>query len=335
MSLIIRAPNHLGDLVMAVPALQQAPAADVVVVRPLAPLLALAGLQGRVLPLDRGVRGFARAARELRRGRYARGVVLPPSFGSAALFAAAGVGARRGTNTDARGPLLTDPLPHDAARGRHRIDLYCLLVGGRVPAETPAPRLAPDAAAREAWRGVVGARGAGPLVGIFPGSNAPSRRWDASRFAAVARTLGAAGARVAVFGGPAERALTAEVAGDWALDLGGRTSLPALAAGLAECALLVANDSGPQHVAAAVGTPVVALWGAGDPLVTRPVGPAHTLLRDASLPCVPCLKNVCPRAGRGYRLDDARNECVRLFEPADVVAAARRVLDHAADDVRP
>jgi ADP-heptose:LPS heptosyltransferase len=129
-----------------------------------------------------------------------------------------------------------------------------------------------------------------------------------------------------VVGGPRERARTAGVAGDWALDAGGRTGLAALTAGLAACALLVANDSGPQHVAAAVGTPVLALWGAGDPVVTRPVGGAHTLLRRPDLPCVPCVKNVCPRAGRGYLLDDARNECIRLFAVEDVVAAARHAL---------
>ena len=332
--LIVRAPNHLGDLVMALPALASAGAeADVQVVRFLAPLVAMAGLGGRVLSLDRGARGFVQAARALRRARYRRGVVLPPSLGSAALLAAGGVGIRRGTDTDRRGPLLTERVPREATRALHRVDLYCLLTAGRVPDATPAPRLRPDATAREAWAAVAGPLGTqrGPLVGVFPGSNAPSRRWDADRFAAVARALAAEGARVAVFGGPGERALTAQVAGSWAADLGGRTSLAALAAGLALCAVLVSNDSGPQHVAAAVGTPVVALWGAGDPLVTRPVGPAHTLLRPPDLPCVPCRKNVCPRAGRGYWIADARNECVRLFEPGDVLAAVRRVLDDARD----
>lgn len=313
---------------MALPALEQA-GGDVQVVRFLAPLLAMAGLTGRVLPLDRGAAGFARAVAAVRRGRYARGVLLTPSLGSAAVLALGGVRARRGTRTDGRAALLTDPVDAAALRSLHRVDAYCVLAGGRALPATPAPRLTPDAAAYAAWERVAGASPA-PTVAVFPGSNAPSRRWDAARFAAVARGLAERGARVVVLGGPGERALTAEVAGRWALDAGGRTSLAALAAGLARCVLLVCNDSGPQHVAAAVGTPVVALWGAGEPGTTRPIGDAHTLLRRPDLPCVPCVKNSCPRGGAGYQLADARNECIRLFEPADVLAAADEALARGA-----
>lgn len=327
--LVVRAPNHLGDLVMALPALALAGVAeggvDVQVVRGLAPLLGLAGVAGKVLAFDRGRRGFVDGVRAVRRGRYARGVLLPPSLGSALVFALGGVRTRRGAATDRREVLLTERVARSAVDALHRVDAYCLLVGGRVPGRTPAPRLAPDAAAYDAWDAVA-PPGRGPLVGVFPGSNAPSRRWDVERFAEVARGLADRGATVAVFGGPAERALTRQVAGDWACDLGGRTSLPALAAGLARCRALVTNDSGPQHVAAAVGTPVVALWGAGDPRATAPVGSGHLLLRHPRLPCVPCAKNVCPRAGAGYVLGDARNECIRLTPPADVLAAAERLL---------
>lgn len=322
--LIVRAPNHLGDLVMAVPALERA-GGDVQVVRFLAPLLAMAGLTGRVIPLDRGAAGFWRAAGGARRGRYARGVLLAPSLGSAAILALGGVRARRGTRTDGRAALLTDAVDPAALAGLHRVDAYCLLATGRVPDATPVPRLVPGADAHAEWERV-GGRTAEPTVAVFPGSNAPSRRWDAERFARVARGLAERGVRVVVLGGPAERDLTAAVAGSWALDAGGRTSLAALAAALAGCALLVCNDSGPQHVAAAVGTPVVALWGAGDPRVTRPIGDGHTLLRRPELPCVPCVKNVCPRAGAGYEIAEARNECIRLFEPAAVIAAAERAL---------
>lgn len=315
---------------MALPALALVPEADVQVVRGLAPLAGMLRRTGRVLPLARGRAGFVRGVRDVRRGGYARGVLLPPSLGSALVFALGGVRARRGTATDGRRVLLTDAVAREATAGLHRVDAYCLLVGGRVPGRTPAPRLTPGGAAYAEWAATGAPRaGAGPLVGVFPGSNAPSRRWDADRFAAVARGLADRGAAVVVFGGPDERALTREVAGDWAYDAGGRTSLAALAAGLAECRVLVSNDSGPQHVAAAVGTPVVALWGAGDPRVTAPVGAEHQLLRHPELPCVPCVKNVCPRAGRGYVLDDARNECIRLTTPADVVRAVEGVLGRA------
>jgi heptosyltransferase-2 len=124
-----------------------------------------------------------------------------------------------------------------------------------------------------------------------------------------------------VFGGPGEEALAREVAGGAALDLGGRTDLPTLAAGLASCRAVVTNDSGPMHLAAAVGTPVVALFGAGEPRETGPLGPGHRVLRHAALACVPCRKNVCPRSGRGTFLQEAARECLGLIGVDEVLSA--------------
>ncbi|HEV2149400.1 MAG TPA: glycosyltransferase family 9 protein [Longimicrobiaceae bacterium] len=320
---VVRAPNHLGDLVMALPALAAAGGADVQVVRWLAPLLEMVRQEDgtgvrRVLPLDRGSRGTLDAARELRRLRYARGILLTPSFSSALLFRLGGVRHRRGTPTDSRGPLLTDRVVLPSARV-HRAALYAALVSGELPGRPPVPRLHVPAREASRWRELAG-RADGPLVGVFPGSNAPSRRWDADRYAALVRRLDRRGVRVAVFGSPSERALTAEVAGGRALDLGGRTDLPLLAAGLAECALLVTNDSGPMHLAAAVGTPTLSLQGPGDPAVTRPLGDGQHMVRAGDLPCISCVRNVCPRSGPGYVLPDAHRECMRLIEVADVEA---------------
>lgn len=316
---VIRAPNHLGDLVMSLPALHASNGADVVVLRGLAPLLEMAGL-GRVIPLDRGTRGFPAAARAIRSGQYRRGILLPPSLSSALLFAGGGVQGRRGTPTDGRAALLHERVPTAELQGLHRAAGYVKLVTGVAPAQVPEPRLTVPAKPRERWRTLVGAE-AEPWVGVFPGSNAPSRRWDPARFAELVARLTARGLRVAVFGGPAERELTRIVAGKSARDLGGRTDLPLLAAGLAECSLLVTNDSGPMHLAAAVGTPTVSLWGPGDPLSTGPAGRVHRLVRHPELPCVPCVKNECPRSGRGYLLPDAKHECMSLIAVNEVEAA--------------
>ena len=117
-----------------------------------------------------------------------------------------------------------------------------------------------------------------------------------------------------VVGAAGERGLTAEVAGERGIDLGGRTDLPLLAAGLAECELVVTNDSGPMHLAAAVGTRTLSLQGPADPELTRPLGEGHVLLWGGELPCVPCVRNECPRTGPGYRLPTAERECMRLIE---------------------
>jgi heptosyltransferase-2 len=315
--LVVRAPNHLGDVVMALPALAAA-GGDVLVVRWLAPLLEMAkdstgpARHGRVIAFDRGRAGMLRAARELRAGRYERGLLLAPSFSSAFLFALGGVKRRRGTPTDGRSLLLTDRVRWADPAPAHRAARYLELVTGAPPAEPPAPHLAVPLPERERWSRLIGAEG-GDLVGIFPGSNASSRRWDADRYAELAARVAGRGARVVVFGSTGERDLTAHVAGSHALDLGGRTDLPLLAAGLAACRVLVTNDSGPMHLAAAVGTRTVSVQGPADPRVTRPLGEGHVLVWGAPIPCVPCVKNECPRSGAGFRLPEAERECLRLI----------------------
>lgn len=319
---VVRAPNHLGDVVMALPALAAAGGADVLVARWLAPLLENAREEagfGRVLPLDRGARGLLRAAGELRRARYDRGILLTPSFSSALVFALGRVRRRRGTATDSRAALLTERVPRIEG-SVHRAAAYWALVTGEVPGRPPVPLLPVPERERARWRELAG-EADGPLVGLFPGSHASSRRWDAERYAELARRLAGRGLRVAVFGSPGERALTAAVAGEHALDLGGRTDLPLLAAGLAECDLLVSNDSGPMHLAAAVGTRTVSLQGPADPAVTRPLGQGHLLVWGGDLPCIPCVRNQCPRGGAGYVLPDAERECMRLIG-VDAVEAA-------------
>lgn len=316
--LIIRAPNHLGDLVMALPALAARPDADVVAAAAVAPLLELVPRAGAVIPLRRGARGFLAAAAAIRRRRPDRGVLLPPSFSSAALFRTAGVRRLRGLATDARAPLLADRLPRSLSHGAHRTALYLELVTGR-PSSPVAPRLPvpDDLVAR--WRVRLGHQR--PYIAVFPGGNASSRRWDPARFRAAVHELVGAGHDVVVLGGPAERELTRFVAADVAFDAGGRTDLPMLAAALAACHILLTNDSGPMHLAAAAGAETVSLWGAGDPRETGVLGAGHCLLRYPDLPCVPCVRNDCPRQGRGYRLPDAERECLQLIEVPEVLAA--------------
>jgi heptosyltransferase-2 len=314
---VVRAPNHLGDVVMALPALAAA-GGDVLVVRWLAPLLEMAkasagpARQGRVIAFDRGTAGMLRAARALRAGRYEQGLLLAPSFSSALLFALGRVKRRRGTPTDGRSILLTDRVYWTDPAPGHRAARSLELVTGAPPSDPPAPHLPVPDPERERWSRLIGAEG-GELVGIFPGSNASSRRWEPDRYADLAARVAARGGRVVVFGSAGERDLTAHVAGSHALDLGGRTDLPLLAAGLAACRVLVTNDSGPMHLAAAVGTRTVSVQGPADPRVTRPLGEGHVLVWGAPIPCVPCVKNECPRSGAGFRLPEAERECLRLI----------------------
>lgn len=303
---------------MAIPAIEALPAADVLIASFLAPLLKLARRTGGVLPMDRDE--VFKTAMRVRANGYRNAVVFPPSFSSAAVMALAGIPYRRGASTNARGMLLSDAVVVDPG-AMHRASLYWLLATGSMPESPPIPSLVPDAESSVRWGSLSRghARGA---IGLFPGSNAPSRRWPAERFAALCQRLVSRGERVVVFGGPGEVELTRAVACERGLDLGGLTDLSTLAAGLASLRLLITNDSGPMHLAAAVGTPAISLWGAGNPLVTGPRGPSQTIVRHPELPCVPCGLNVCPRRGPGFVLPTAEIECLRLIEVSEVLEGA-------------
>lgn len=223
--------------------------------------------------------------------------------------------------------MLSDAIPRAALKGRHRINQYKLLLAQDPDGEARNHLLVPPDERVEEWRGRLGHTD--PVVGFFPGSNAPARRWPAERFSAVARALGASGARVVVMGGPGEREITRAVAdaAPGALDAGGATDLAGLAALLSVCQLVVTNDTGPMHLAGAVGTPTVTLWGPSDPAEVCPVGARDVRVTGAPLPCKPCFKNECPRSGPGTLLTEAHEECMRLIEKEAVLGAARRVLE--------
>jgi heptosyltransferase-2 len=330
--------------VLALPALERAaelagPDGLVVhVTEQLAPLVAMAGIRAELLPL-RGRHRVLRAVRELRARRPEAGVLLTPSFSAALILRLAGVPARRGTSTDRRGWLLTDPVDRRPLLSGHRVAEYLRLVDSAVTGDAAvAPRLEVREEARRAWAEVArakGLEGTGPLLGLVPGSAASSRRWPAERFGEVARRRMRAGDEVVIFGGPGDaplaRAVNAEAPG--AHDLAGRTSLAALIGGLGACRAVVANDTGPMHVAAALGRPVVAIFGAGDPGQTAPLSTGAVVVRR-ELPCAPCLRNRCPRRGRGYMLEEASLECLRLVTVDDVEEALMRVVGDGGEPRR-
>lgn len=325
---IVRAPNHLGDVVMALPALA-ADGSDVMVVSWLAPLLELAGLPGKILPFERGFRGFRRAVATLRAEGYGEGTLMTPSFSAAWLFRWGGVRRLRGTNTDGRGLLLSDRIPREALRGRHRVLQYKLLLGQDPDGQPEVHPVVPPDEVVTAWRGRLGE---GRVIGLFPGSNAPARRWPAERFRALARILADRGARVAVFGGNGDRKLTDDVAReiDGVVDVGGETDLVGLAAALSVCDLLVTNDTGPMHLAGAVGTPTVTLWGSSSPSEVHPVGARDARVSGPDLPCKPCFKNHCPRSGSGTILPEAHVECMRLITLDEVTKVTLPLLEEKA-----
>jgi len=194
-----------------------------------------------------------------------------------------------------------------------------------VPVATREIRLVPREPEVAEWRRFVGSQGKTLLV--HPGSRSESRIWPAERFAAVCdRVQDELGAQVVLAGGPAEGRLVADIrarARTHVLALGDPPSLPGLAALARASSALLCHDSGPMHVAAAVGTPVIALYGSQNPVLFRPAGQGHALVVPP-MPCSPCAApDACVRG------DSYRTYCVRRLTPDQVFEAVRGVLSRA------
>ena len=160
--------------------------------------------------------------------------------------------------------------------------------------------------------------GDGAYVVVHPGSSAPSRTWPPLHHAAAVELLEGAGHRVVVTGGPGETSLTATVAGPSGLDLGGRTDLRALAGVIAGASALVTGNTGPAHLAAAVGTPVACLFSPVVPAIRwAPYGVPLELLGDQNAPCKLSRVRECPVPG---------HPCLASVSPDQVVDAVERLI---------
>ncbi len=298
--LLVRAPNWIGDVVLSLPALRDlrrtfASARISVLARPwVAELYQAVPEADAIVPSL----GHLTDARVLR-GRFDAAILLPNSFATALVVWLAGIRERWGFATDARAPLLTRScrVP-TTVRGRSQVYYYRAMLEGLGLATEGAPDA--SLACPEAWSAEGGSLlgDQGPWIGVNPGAAyGTAKRWLPERFAAaadlVARRLGA---KVAIIGGAAERGVGEAIAGALAAPsrvLAGETTLAALVGVLARLRLLLTNDSGPMHLAAALGTPLVAVFGSTDWRETAPVGRAAAVVREP-VDCAPCLLRECP-----------------------------------------
>jgi lipopolysaccharide heptosyltransferase II len=219
--------------------------------------------------------------------------------------------------------LLTHwvPDPEPTRFVRHEVRRQLDLVAA-VGASTDDERLSlrVPAPARERVRALLGELGltGRPWVLVHPGATAPSRRYPPESYAAVVRGLAAAGLPVVLAGGAQDAPLVAGIRGAVAAptpSLTGRLELGELAALIGEAPLLVANNSAPVHIAAALGTPVVDLYALTNPQHTPWGVPHRVLFHD--VPCKHCYKSVCP---------EGHHACLRGVEPGAVVEAALALL---------
>lgn len=333
--ILVRGPNWLGDLVMSTPGLRAlrhaCPEARITVWVRAGHEAVLDGSPhvDRCLPLrassSRGW-GLLDAARIARRsGDYDLGICLPDSFSSALLMRGAGARPIVGYARAGRG-LLLDVAVSDAARrraggfiAREQYVLGLLRAIG-IEADDTSLALATtpcEEAAAEALLGKLGcAPGGGPIVGLAPGAGfGASKCWPAERFAAVGDALSRDGARVLLIGSPGEAELCASVARgmrETAFDSTGRVGLGPLKAVMRALDLLVCNDAGARHLAAAFGVPTIVLFGPTS-VAKTPLNLENVSIVERDVPCRPCYLRDCPIDHR----------CLADIAAADVLSLAR------------
>lgn len=306
---LIRLPNWLGDALMARPllhALRRArPDAALIGVGP-APLLTLLLQEGifdesHAWPGDSNGRGRVIAALRVTSPDVA--LVLPPSFSSAWFTWRTGAPTRLGYAHDGRSFLLTRATPR-LPRGEQHLSREYLALGeplGIVAGELPVLAIAEDQrrAARDRLA-AVGVKG-GAIAILGPGARfGPAKRWPEDRFVSLGRTLVARGWPVVTCGGDDDRAACESVAaaiGAGAYSLAGRTDLGTQAALCADAAVVVSNDSGLAHLAAATGVLTVVIFGSTSSAWTAPLGPRVRVIQKAPV-CSPCFQRTC---AIGYR----------------------------------
>lgn len=236
---------------------------------------------------------------------------------TALLLRLAGVPRIGAESADHAGRLLD--VRHRRLPGRHEVEaaLDTAAAMGFLPAPGDDGRLrvvpTPD---------TVPLTGNGPYVVVHPGASAPARAWSPERCAQAVASLVDEGHRVVVTGGPGERALTRRVSGDTAVDLGGRTDPRTLAGVLRAADVVVSGNTGPAHLAAAVGTPVVSLFAPVVPAQRwAPYGVPSVVLGDQYAPCADSRALLCPVPG---------HPCLEEVTGHDVVAAVRKLLKESS-----
>lgn len=311
---LIVAPNWIGDAVMAIPFLRalarERPAGSIAVLARRGPGAVL-GATGAEVILRRGLLSDAAT---IRSRRFDEAWLLPNSFRSAVAPFLARVPERIGYATDGRGALLTTK-PHPPRGIVHQLrDYDALLLRRGIAPDRDPPRLSPPPAARaraEAALAAAGMAGAGRPIFLAPGAAFSwTKRWPPERFGRLAAILSARGHAPAFVIGPGEEtlaALAAAAAAPGTPVLGADLDPVELAALFLLARAVVANDSGPMHLAAAVGTPIVAIFGPTDPGRTAPSGAPAQIL-DRYVFCSPCFLKECPY----------RHECMTGIEPEEV-----------------
>lgn len=320
MKILVRGTNWIGDAVMTVPALRELrrafPHAEITLhTRPAAAeVFKDADFIDNFLLIDgrsSKMGTIAKQARDIRRQRFDVGIIMTNSIEAALVQRLAGVPKRFGYATQHRSVFLTDAVPIPEWKAfRHEVYYYLNLIGsvtrslGIASPETDPlsfPKL--DVSEERRSEALLKLDRSGlpirrPLVALGVGStNSRAKRWPAVRYAELSARLAAElNANILLVGSEGDKRVADEVkalSGSYLTDLCGKTSVSEAAALLAECDLLIANDMGLAHLAPAVGTKTIVIFGPTDDVTTRPLSDLASVIRYP-VECSPCMLRDCP-----------------------------------------
>jgi heptosyltransferase-2 len=328
--ILVVGPSWVGDMVMAQSLFMtlqaQHPGAQIDVLAPQWSLAILQRMpqvhQGIAMPLGHGQFGLGtrwRLGRQLASRGYDQAIVLPGSLKSALVPWFAGIPVRTGYTGEMRYGLLNDRRRLDKQALPMTVQRFVALGLTPQPAQTPAvpsPRLQADAAQAASLCSRLGLQTDRPVTAFMPGAEyGPAKQWPASHFAQLARELIAQGQQVWILGSAKDRAvgdaIVQAAAQERVHNLCGQTALADVVDLLSLCQAAVSNDSGLMHVAAALGIPLVALYGSSDPKHTPPLSPKARVLY-LELPCSPCFERQCPLG---------HTRCLQDIQPPQVLQA--------------
>lgn len=274
---------------------------------------------------DRGLWGLLRLSRLIRAVGFATAIVPHRSLRSALLVWKAGIPRRIGFHTSAGRRLFTHIVRYDASI--HEIERNLSLMSGVTGKTHPreVPRLNPSAADRSAVDSIVGKEGSGSLVAVAPGTVWNTKRWPAAKFVDLIRILHGEGHHVVLVGGmddgPLAASILSALPGGRITSAVGKLTLLQSAELIRRCSILVSNDSAPMHLAVAVQTPVVALFGATVPAFGfAPLGAHDRVIEVTGLPCRPCSIH------GGRRCPIGTFDCMNRISALDVSTAVREIL---------
>ncbi len=337
--ILIRCPNWIGDVMLSIPSIslvrEAFPSAhiSILIKSNLSPLLEgnpdiheIISFEPDLMSVIEKLKFY----RGLKEKNFDLAILLTNSFGSALFIYLAGIKERIGYNKDMRGIFLTEkiPMPSRKSPRMHQADFYLTLIEaisrGKGQGARGKERLffcIPEDVQNsvDKFWDEKGLSGKAPIIGMNIGASYGSaKRWMPERFAELAdRIYSELKGEVILFGGSGDFSIEAEIKGrmkNKALSMVGKTTLKSLTMMIKRCHLFITNDSGPMHIAAAVGTPIVAIFGSTDPSETSPLCDKYKIV-SKPVDCSPCWKRECP----------TNHKCMELIKVSDVMDAVKEM----------